>query len=400
MNQEKFLIKKNILFSNIFKLNERIDENEERDSNEYSEHTEDNIIYKINNNFNFNISDKLKEEYLSKAITILIYSGTKKDSIIYNVNRNLSELIKYLTKNNYISKEDKEKNNFKILYGLEELNVADNRTILEIITDNKNNKNFGLENQIKVMVKTKEKEFLKNKKIEKISVSLENIPSFMDLSEQINNFMNKHNKKDIKYDIIYKNNCCNIIFLSPEISFSFVTFMTNLKFSNKYYRKLRIKIKYINYLIKNNNYLSQKSLIQNNNNNNLNTINNTLRKSVSTKENIISLKNNSFNQRKTNKNKSGSYDHILANTEPNEINSYFNNKINSINESIPYDYEKVVNKLEKEKSKKQWITYKGFFNEANKKSFNRFINPYNNKISLLSIANNNKRKILLNVNNL
>ena len=397
MNQEKFLIKKNILFSNIFKLNEGIDEKEEKDSNEYSEHTEDNIIYKINNNFK--ISNKLKEEYLSKAITILIYSGTKKDSIIYNVNQKLSELIKYLTKYNYISKDDKEKNNFKILYGLEELNMDDNRTILEIITENKNNKNFGLENQIKVIVKTKEKEFLKNKKIEKISVSLENIPSFMDLSEQINIFMNKYNKKDIKYDIIYKNNCCNIIFLSPEISFSFVTFMTNLKFSNKYYRKLRIKIKYINYLIKNNNYLSQKSLIQSNNINSLNTINNTLRKSVSTKGNIISLKNNIFNKRKTNKNIS-SYDHILANTEPNEINNYFNNKINSINESIPYDYEKVVNKLEKEKSKKQWITYKGFFNEENKKSFNRFINPYNNKISLLSIANNNKRKILLNVNNL
>lgn len=397
MNQEKFLIKKNILFSNIFKLNEGIDEKEEKDSNEYSEHTEDNIIYKINNNFK--ISEKLKEEYLSKAITILIYSGNKKDSIIYNVNQKLSELINYLTKYNYISKDDKEKNNFKILYGLEELNMADDRTILEIITENKNNKNFGLENQIKVIVKTKEKEFLKNKKIEKISVSLENIPSFMDLSEQINIFMNKYNKKDIKYDIKYKNSCCNIIFLSPEISFSFVTFMTNLKFSNKYYRKLRIKIKYINYLIKNNNYLSQKSLIQNNNINSLNTINNTLRKSVSTKGNIISLKNNSFNQRKTNKNIS-SYDHILANTEPNEINNYFNNKINSINESIPYDYEKVVNKLEKEKSKKQWITYKGFFNEVNKKSFNRFINPYNNKISLLSIANNNKRKILLNVNNL
>ena len=73
----------------------------------------------------------------------------------------------------------------------------------------------------------------------------------------------------------YKNNCCNIIFLSSEISFSFITFMTILKFSNKYYRYIRIKMKYNRFNnLKRNNYLSHKTLIQNGRNNSLfNSIN-------------------------------------------------------------------------------------------------------------------------------
>jgi hypothetical protein len=221
----------------------------------------------------------------------------------------------------------------------------------------------------------------------------------MDLSDQINIFMNNQNHKDIKYDIVFKNNCCNIIFISPEISFSFVAFMTNLKFTNKYYRKLIIKYKYNNVKIKKDHYLSQKSLFPINNNNNNNIINNNILSSyISKNGNRMNLNNNNSSERKNYKNISCSYIHIYVKTEPNDINTinnYFNNKYESINNSTPYDQEKIINKLEKEKSKKKWITNKGFFNGVNKKSFNSFINPYNKKAT-----NNMERKIFLNINNI
>ena len=131
------------------------------------------------------------------------------------------------------------------------------------------------ESPIRVIIKAKEKEFLKNKIIEKIYVTLENIPSFMDLSDQINLFINQH-KENIDYDIKFKNNCCTIMFTSPEISFSFVTFMTNLKFKNKYYRKLIVKMKYnnINNSFKQKiNFSNQNSMIQKRNNSLLNSPN-------------------------------------------------------------------------------------------------------------------------------
>ena len=111
-------------------------------------------------------------------------------------------------------------------------------------------------------------------------------------------------------------------------------------------------------------------------------------------------KSNINNQNSINNIKSYSYDRIIVKTEPNQVNDYFNDRYCSINESTPYDEEKILNKLEKEKDRKKWITYKGFFTDVNKKSFNRFINPYNSKISLSNIGHNKERKIFLNVSNM
>ena len=66
----------------------------------------------------------------------------------------------------------------------------------------------------------------------------------MDLSTQINNFINSQKNTNINFDIIYKDNSCRILFSSSEISFSFISYMMNIKFKNKYYRKLKIDIKY------------------------------------------------------------------------------------------------------------------------------------------------------------
>ena len=113
--------------------------------------------------------------------------------------------------------------------------MADKRKINKIvkITDK----------EVILTLKAIKKEFL-NSKMKRIYIQLDNIPSFMDLSEQINKFIKSQKDEEINYDINYKDNSCSILFSSQEISFSFVAYMTDIKFNNKYYRKLKIDIKY------------------------------------------------------------------------------------------------------------------------------------------------------------
>lgn len=406
MKKSKFLMKQKLLFTDVFGIKEEKEEDEKKDSSNQTKIKEkklemDNITNKTyNDTESSDFFDKLKEEFLNDNITIIIYSGTKRECIEYNVNKTISDLINYLKEYKYLSKDDIEKNSFKILYGLEELKVTDERKIYRIVYDNKINKSSGDEDKITIIKKTKEKEFIKNKNVEKINISLENIPSFMDLSEQINIFINKHNKEEIKYDIKFKNNCCNITFLSREISFSFVSFMTNLKFNNKFYRKLRININYHNTLKIKNRYLNDSLPVINTSDNNdlLNSIqNNRSARNIHLKNLKINQKLNSlsFNRSIINNYYSRNPQFI---SDSYESNDYFNDKYNSIRESTPYEQEKIISKLEKENNKKKWITFKGFFSSPNKKSFNRFINPYsNNNRILFSIANNKDRKIFLNL---
>ena len=405
MKKSKFLMKQKLLFSDVFGIKEEKEEDEKKDSKNQSKFKEKNNEkdYIANKTYNDTESsdffDKLKEEFLNDNITIIIYSGIKRECIEYNVNQTISDLIKYLNEYKYLSDDEVKKNNFKILYGLEVLKVTDERKIYKIVYDNKINKSSGDEDKITIIKKAKEKEFIKNKNVEKICISLENIPSFMDLSEQINIFINKHNNEEIKYDIKYKNNCCNIIFLSREISFSFVSFMTNLKFNNKFYRKLRININYLNALNMKNKYLNNSLIIKTSDNNDLlNSIqNNRSARNIHLKNIKINQKLNSqsFNRSRINNYYSRNPQII---TDSYDNNDYFNDKYNSIRESTPYEQEKIISKLEKEKNKKKWITFKGFFSSPNKKSFNRYINPNSNKRLFLSIANNKDRKIFLNLN--
>jgi hypothetical protein len=405
MKKSKFLMKQKLLFSDVFGTREEKEEDEKKDSKNQSKFKEKNNEkdYIANKTYNDTESsdffDKLKEEFLNDNITIIIYSGIKRECIEYNVNQTISDLIKYLNEYKYLSDDEVKKNNFKILYGLEVLKVTDERKIYKIVYDNKINKSSGDEDKITIIKKAKEKEFIKNKNVEKICISLENIPSFMDLSEQINIFINKHNNEEIKYDIKYKNNCCNIIFLSREISFSFVSFMTNLKFNNKFYRKLRININYLNALNMKNKYLNNSLIIKTSDNNDLlNSIqNNRSARNIHLKNIKINQKLNSqsFNRSRINNYYSRNPQII---TDSYDNNDYFNDKYNSIRESTPYEQEKIISKLEKEKNKKKWITFKGFFSSPNKKSFNRYINPNSNNRLFLSIANNKDRKIFLNLN--
>ena len=113
--------------------------------------------------------------------------------------------------------------------------MNDKRKIKNIVGEDKHD--------IKFILQAKNKNFI-NDGMKKVYIELENIPSFMDLSDQINNFLNSQNDFGINFDIKYKDNCCRILFSSTETAFSFVSFITNIKFSNKFYRKLKIDIKY------------------------------------------------------------------------------------------------------------------------------------------------------------
>ena len=65
----------------------------------------------------------------------------------------------------------------------------------------------------------------------------------MDLAEQMNNFFDSQ-KEDTDFTVNYKDNCCSIIFREPEKAFTFITFLTQLKFTNQIYKKMKIDIKY------------------------------------------------------------------------------------------------------------------------------------------------------------
>jgi hypothetical protein len=174
MKKSKFLMKQKLIFTDVFGIKEEKEEDGKKDSNNQSKIIEkkqeiNNLVNKTyNDTESSDFFDKLKEEFLNDNITIIIYSGIKRECIEYNVNKTISDLIKYLNENKFLSDDDIEKNNFKILYGLEELKVTDERKIYKIVYDNKINKSSGDEDKITIIKKTKEKEFIKNKNVEKI----------------------------------------------------------------------------------------------------------------------------------------------------------------------------------------------------------------------------------------
>ena len=63
----------------------------------------------------------------------------------------------------------------------------------------------------------------------------------MDLAEQMNNFFDSQ-KEDTDFTVNYKDNCCSIIFREPEKAFTFITFLTQLKFKNQIDPLLRIEL--------------------------------------------------------------------------------------------------------------------------------------------------------------
>ena len=351
--QKKKEIRKENLFNDIFQLNE---EKEEETS---------------------------EEEGSSSQINIILFYNNDKIVTKFNQNQTFAEYVKYLEQK-YFRVGFQE--NYKIFYENKEIPMDDPRKINKIVRI--------VDGGAKFTLKAIKKAFLYSK-MKKIYIKLENIPSFMDLSQQINNFINSQSE-EINYDINYKDNSCCILFSSQEITFSFVAYMTNIKFTNKYYRTLKIDIKY-NHLDKkrNKNNNGSRLLSEENKINNNKTIalestlrNNKVIPSSSRNNDIKTYKSyNKMNIRTINYyNNDNSYD-----------NDYYEDNYKSIRDSSPYEYEKELEKEKKKMDKKNWIGKKDFFTSVNKKSFNKLIRPkikiYLKKPNIKALNTLNKMKI-------
>ena len=302
------------------------------------------------------------EDEAQAEVNVIILYNKEKICFKFNQNRSFEELIKFLEKK-YFRIGFRE--NYKIYYENKEISMSDKRKINKIVKLNDKNNN-----EVKFTLKAMKKEFLYNK-MKRIYIQLENIPSFMDLSEQINNFIKTQNGEEINYDINYKDNSCSILFSSQEISFSFVAFITNIKFTNKYYRKLKIDIKY-NPLNATSNKRNQLRFLSEENK--INNINKTIESLPS--NNIPNSLSGRYNMR-TYK----SYDKMknkIYYYENTYENDYYEDNFKSVQDSTPYGYEKELEKQKRMKDKKNWVGRKDFFTSVNKKSFNKLIRPKKN----------------------
>lgn len=297
-------------------------------------------------------------------ISIIIYYDGRKIATRFNRHKTFSEFTKFLKKKYFKSGFEE---NYKIFYDQEEIPMNDKRKIKKIVDDDKS--------EIKFMLKAKKEAFI-NSKLKKIYIELENIPSFMDLSDQINNFLNCQKDYGINFDIIYKDNYCRVLFSSSETAFSFVSYMTNIKFSNKFYRKLKIDIKYNalenSNIYKNNRFLrpsmSQEIIIN--------------KKPKPLNLNInegkgLSISNSYSNIKKRYKINLKKSNQFLNFTEANynKFDDYFVDNFKSVQDSSPYQYENKLAKIQENNNKKKWVGNKNFFTNINKNSFNRIISP-------------------------
>ena len=188
-------------------------------------------IKTLNSNTIFDANNEISEESYSSLVKMNFYFNGKKLTFEYltdNLFQNVyEELRKNLGENYNLEKYD-------LIYKLEKISFNEETLISDIIAYDDKNPSFILR---------KKPEFVVPVNYKNLTVSIENFPSFMDLSEQINKFMALF-KIEIDFDVNYINNCCKITFVKSEIAFSFITFMMKLKFSNNYYKHLKINLHY------------------------------------------------------------------------------------------------------------------------------------------------------------
>ena len=324
------------------------------------------------------------EEDINSEINIIILYNKEKIITKFNQNKTFNDFIKFLEKKYFrVGFEE----NYEIYYDNKQILMNDKRKINKIVNTTDKDK------EIKFTLKSIKKAFL-NTKLNRIYIQLENIPSFMDLSEQIYNFINSQ-KEEINYDINYKDNSCRILFGSQEIAFSFVTYMTNIKFTNKYYRKLKIDIKYnpLNATKNRDNklrFMSEENKF-NNINKTIDSLNNNTINPLSTSNNIREYK--SYN-------KLNNKIYYYENTYEND---YYEDNYKSIRGSSPYEYEKELEKQKRIKDKKNWIGNNDFFTSVNKKSFNKLLRPkkrlFLKKIDLKEVSGLNSLRNRIEKNN-
>ena len=317
------------------------------------------------------------EEEEEKENPIKIYYKEKMATIYMNINEPFSKFINIIKEKFRIENFEKK---FEIFYNHKEIPLTDGRLMIEIISNEE-------EKEEDVIFELREKSIKNMGYKDKLYIELENVPSFMDLTMQITYFINTQ-KKEVDYELNYSNNIYKLLFSSNQIGFSFVSFMTNLKFTNKYYRKLKIDIHYNT--IEKLRYENDKE------------IDKEKERYIKPKMNILHspyLPNKGLNLLyKPKQKKSKSYGNIFNNNYFSN-DEYNVNKINFINNCIPYEQEKLMRRIEKAKNRKKWMNLKGFFTSANLQSFNRLISP-NKKIHKIKINNNEKKSKVFFLNNI
>ena len=335
---------------------------------------------KNNNNniytaFKSGITEHSSEEEEEKEVPIKIYYKDKIATIFLKANEPFSNFINLIKEKFKIENFEKK---FEIFFNHKEIPLTDGRIMSEIINNEEEK-----EEEDDIIFELREKIIKNIGSKDKLYIELENVPSFMDLTTQISYFISLQ-KKEVDYELNYNNNIYNLLFSSNQIGFSFVSFMSNLKFTNKYYRKLKIDIHYntiekLRYEGKNDiekekekNKFKNKDKSKDKSSINLPYFNNRL-----------SLFHNTKHK------KSKSYGNLYNNISNDEYNINKNN--NFINNSIPYEQEKLMKRIENARNKKKWMNIKGFFTSANIQSFNSLISP-TVKIHKIKINNNNNKK--------
>ena len=146
---------------------------------------------------------------------------------------------------------------YEIKYKNKDINPKDERLMSQIINENDNEPCFILR---------KKKNFIKPISKSKTFILIKNLPSFIEISNIIRKFLQSL-KDGIDFSVDYKNECCIINFNNNEINFSFIAYLTKLKFSNQILRKIKISLEYNKFenIYKNkNNFVNLNSLYSTN----------------------------------------------------------------------------------------------------------------------------------------
>ena len=180
-----------------------------------------------------NMNNELfSDSELENIINIKVLYNGKNIKIEINKYNKFSDFYNILEKT--IPKEIK-LNNYKITYKKTEIKPNDKRRIINIINEEDDepcfilNKNNNINNHL---ISTS-----------KAFVLIKNLPSFIEISNIIKEFLETI-KEDINFSVDYKINSCIISFDNNENTFSFIPFVTRLKFSNPIFRKVIISLKY------------------------------------------------------------------------------------------------------------------------------------------------------------
>ena len=160
---------------------------------------------------------------------------------------------------------------YEIKYKCKEINPKDKRLMSQIINEDDNEPCFILR---------KKKSLINPISKSKTVILIKNLPSFIEISNIIRKFLESL-KDDIDFSVDYKNDCCIVNFNNNEISFSFIAYLTKLKFSNQILRKIKISLEYNKF----------ENIKNKNNFVNLNSLNSTNCRSITNFSNIHSISN-------------------------------------------------------------------------------------------------------------